>query len=374
MWLKYVVAFIAFVLMISGCGKKEPEVIKIGVVGPFSGQLASWGGYLRKGIELAYNGLSKDEKEKIVLLYEDSEADPKKAVSAVQKLISSDNVKIIIGPVTSSEVLSVAPIAEKLKTILLAPMAPHKDITQAGDYIFRIYPSDEKRSIMLADYTVHELKAKQIGIIYCSDEFGTSTFKIYSRRLIELGIDDYSIITESYQTGITDFKTVITKVKSKRPDITFIVGHSKDLGYIVKQSYEQHFKTQFVSTADFEHPDVLKIAGDAADGTIYGYMVFDVGTPDSALQDFRKGYQKYYTTSEEPGLPVALSYDAFGIIHTVIGQARTADEIREGLYHLKDYPGATGKITFDENGDVTRSWGLKVVKNRQFITLKTNYP
>jgi len=375
-WLIVIIVVIAGIWW--GVSRKpaEEEVVKIGIIAPLSGPASTWGEQLRKGIELALDELNLDERKLLRIIYEDSEADPKKAVSAVQKLISVDKVQAIIGPLSSNEVLSVAPIVEKAKVVLLTPTAPHKDIAKAGDYIFRIYPSDEKRSIMLADYTVRELTAKRVGVIYRGDEFGLAVKDEYIQRLKELGLKNNSIITERYEPGNTDFRTIILKVSIKNPEVVLIVGHSKELGFIVRQSHEMGFKPQFLSTADFENPEVLKIAGEAAEGVIYGSIMFNIKSSDSRVKSFRDRYQKFFNTTEEPGIVTALSYDAFNVIYYAIKRASfpSSDNIKKMLYRIKNFPAVTGDITFDEHGDVTKSWGLKIVRNGKFEVLMEKYP
>ena len=366
---------LAIFLGMLGCAKKENE-IKIGAIGPFSGPAGMWGEQFKKGIELVLSELDPDEKNFLHIIYEDSEADPKKAVSVVQKLISADKVQVIIGPLSSNEVLSVAPIVEKAKVVLLTPTAPHKDITAAGDYIFRTYPSDEKRSIMLADYSVKEQDAQTVGIIFRGDEFGLAVKKEYVQRLRELGVKDNSIIAERYEPGSSDFRTVISKTKTGNPEVVLIVGHSRELGFIVRQSYEMGFKTQFLSTADFENPEVLKTAGEAAEGVIYGSMVFNLKSSNPLIKSFRERYQKLFNTSEEPGIVTALSYDAFRVIYHAIKKANplNSHNVKKVLYQIKDFPAVTGSITFDRYGDVTKTWGLKIVRNGKFEVLMEHYP
>jgi len=366
----------ALLFAFNGCGKKDADVVKIGAIGPFTGPAGMWGEQFKRGIELALSELNPEERGSLQIIYEDSEADPKKAVSAVQKLISADKVQVIIGPLSSNEVLSVAPIAEKAKVVLLTPTAPHKDITNAGKYIFRTYPSDEKRSIMLADYTFKELKKKILGIIFRGDEFGLAVKKEYIQRLKELGLKDDFIIAERYEPESTDFRTAISKIKDKNPKVVLIVGHSRELGFIAKQSFEMGFKPQFLSSADFEHPEVLKIAGRAAEGVIYGSLVFNLKSPDPLIKNFMKRYQELFNTSEDPGIITALSYDGLRVIFNAIEQAKppNSENIKTALYQTKDFPSVTGSITFDEYGDVTKTWGLKIVRKGKFEVLMEHYP
>lgn len=229
--------------------------------------------------------------------------------------------------------------------------------------------------MILADYTYNDLYAKSIGIIYRKDDFGIAVQEAYVHKLIDLGINNDSICSEGYEPGLTDFRTVIAKVKAKNPSVVLLVGHSKELGFMVRQSYEVGFKPQFLSTADFENPEVLSVAGEAADGVIYGSIVFDVNSPDPLMRTFRKRYQEFFKTAEEPGLVTALSYDAFRVIYDVIKRSEfgSVESIKDSLYKTKDFPGVTGNITFDENGDVTKSWGLKIVRNGKFEVFKQSY-
>lgn len=119
------------------CVEKKSDEIKIGVVLPLSNSEISVGGKRTlQGIELAVNQYQKENQNtKIKLHVEDSEADPTKGVSAINKLIFQDGIKYILGDLTSSVTLAMAPIAEKNKVIILAPGASNPNIRNAGDYI-----------------------------------------------------------------------------------------------------------------------------------------------------------------------------------------------------------------------------------------------
>src|SRR3989344_8827560 len=115
------------------------ETIKIGVVLPLTGPSADGGNYVKNGLLLAQDELNNDQDlaYHYELLFQDSMYDPKTAVSAVRKLIDSDQVKYIVGAQGSSETLAITPIAEENKVILITPGSQSDKISQAGDYIFR---------------------------------------------------------------------------------------------------------------------------------------------------------------------------------------------------------------------------------------------
>ncbi len=140
---KWVIGVIIVVAIIwfgySAIKTKEVSSIKIGAILPMTGDLATYGGGIKNAAELAVE--NSGLKDKIQLVVEDDHSCvPADAVGAAQKLINLDKVNGILGAVCSSAVLSVAPITEKAKLILISPSASSKSVTTAGDYVFRIFP------------------------------------------------------------------------------------------------------------------------------------------------------------------------------------------------------------------------------------------
>jgi branched-chain amino acid transport system substrate-binding protein len=134
-----VVAAILAILFIATQTKKELMEIKIGAIFALTGDAAPYGERAKRGVELALEEINKGgiKGRKIKITYEDSQGNPQKAVSAFLKLINLDKVKFILGPLSTTEVLAIAPMAEKEKILILTPTASAPQITKAGDYIFR---------------------------------------------------------------------------------------------------------------------------------------------------------------------------------------------------------------------------------------------
>ena len=137
------------------CLRKQADenTIKIGVIMPQTGFLASPGQSVISGINLCIDEFnSKNSDKKIELIFEDSKSDPKIGVSAINKLINVDHVKIVIGDLGSPIFLAMASIAEKNKVVMISPGASNPSVSEAGDYIFRIYTSDEFDGKVMAGY------------------------------------------------------------------------------------------------------------------------------------------------------------------------------------------------------------------------------
>ena len=158
-----------------GCAKNDDGEIKIGVILPLTGPGAPYGQAEREGIELAINQFNAggvvNGKRKIRLIIEDSKTEPASGVSAINKLIQLDKVKVVIGDLASSVTLAMAPIAESHKVLLITPGASNPKISDAGDYIFRLYPSDDYQGKLLAKWASTK-GINQVGIIHINNDFG----------------------------------------------------------------------------------------------------------------------------------------------------------------------------------------------------------
>lgn len=352
-----------------GCVKKEEKEIKIGAILALTGDAAKYGESVKNGFEFALqekNSSGGIKGKKIKIIFEDSKADPKLAVSSFNKLIDIDKVQVVLGPMSSSEVLAVAPLAEKKKIILFTPTASAPSITNAGDYIFRNVTSDLFEGEELASFAFNDLRLKRAAIIYINNDFGIGLKDSFKRKFEQLGgsIAD----TETFEQGSTDMKSQISKIKSTNPEAVFIVGY-KEMGSLLKQAKELRLKTQLLSFSMFEDPEILKIAGDITNGVYYTYRSFETTSDEEVVKKFIDNYKAIYKT--EPDIFSALGYDALRIIiYAMERSGTTADGVKQALYSVKDFPAVTGSLSFDKNGDVVQPMGIKVVKDGKFIWYK----
>jgi len=355
----------------SGCAKRE-KVIKIGAILPLTGEAAKYGQSAKRGLGLALEEINTSGGvggKKLSLIYEDSKANPKEGVNAIQKLITIHKVPAIIGAMASSVTLAIAPIAEKNKTVLLSPASSAPKITYAGDYIFRNCYSDIYEGTKMADYIWNETFYRIIGIIYINNDYGIGLKVAFEKRFTKLGGE--VIISEPYEFGSTDFRAQISKVKNANPDAIYIIGYS-EIGRLLRQAKETDLNKPFFSVIMFEDPDILKIAREAAEGVIYTFPSYDPESQEKQIRDFVEAFKKKY--GQIPDGFTANSYDALKILVLAIEKGGEDSEgIKNALYTIKDFPGVTGRTLFDANGDVQKPIGIKTVKDGRFIWLKFKY-
>lgn len=353
---------LSVLLVISGCSKKEPREIRIGAVLPLTGSAAVWGQNAKMGIEIALDEINSSggiRGKKIRLIYEDSQSLPRNAVSALQKLISTDKVSVVIGDIASSSVLAMAPIAEKNHVVLLSPGASNPDISKAGDYIFRNWQSDALEGDVDAHFAYEKLGYNKAATLYVNNAYGTGLKDVFEEVFRKLG--GKILISESFQQGDTDMRSQIRKIAEANPALIYMPGYPPEMAIVLRQAKEMGIKIQFLSVQAFDDPKILETAGGAAEGAIFS-VPKPPDTSNTVVSNFIRKYKEKF--NKEPGVCSDTGYDALKIVCWTIDRTTeiSGSAIQLQLLKLKDFPGAAGATTFDSNGDVVRDFIFKKIK------------
>jgi len=360
---------LAIVLVVTQT-RKEPEKIKIGAILPLTGDFSSHGNDAKKGMDLALEEINSKGAiygKKVSIIYEDDKMQPEIGVSGFRKLVSIDKVQVITGILGSSVCLAIAPLAEKQNVVLLSLTASSPELTHVGEYFFRIWPSDVFEGKFVAEKTVKELGTKKFAILYVNNDFGIGLKNAFRKEFEKIG--GQVLIEESYSQGDTDFRTQLSKIKPKNVEAIYLPGYYQEIAKILVQSKEMGIYTKFLSASPVENPELIKLAGDAAEGLVYARPAFDPLRPQKNYIKFADAFKNKYGMS--PGIVAAYGYDAIQIIFLAIekGGAK-GDKIQESMSHIRNFEGTTGTISFDEYGDVIRQMVLFTVKGGNFVPLR----
>lgn len=350
-----------------GCTKakeKGAEVITIGAILPLTGDAALYGNNDKEGIDLAVemvNNKGGINGRKINILYEDSKAEAKTGVSAINKLANS-NISVIIDDAISTVTLGMLPIATDKKIIILSTGATNPSLSGASPYFYRVWNSDAEEGVFAARASFETLGLKKIAIVYVNNDYGKGLMDVFKKEYSSLG--GQITTEETYEKTDNDFRNLITKIKQSVPEAIYLVGYASETGIITKQLRELKVPSKIIGTVAMEDPVFLNLAGKASEDVIY---IFPKAPDGPIVTEFKELFRKKY--GKDPGLLCDVAYDAANlVIHAYEKGAKTSDEIRKIFAELKDYRGASGEITFDSKGDVHKPMILKVIKNGSFTT------
>jgi len=360
------VAAAALVLaLFGGCAPKGD--IKIGALLPLTGDGASYGEAISGAVNLAVDAVNAKGGiggRKLVVIYEDTQINPEMAVSAARKLIDVDKVSVIVGPLSSTEAMAVAPIAEQNKVILISPSATSSDFSRAGDYVFRTIVSDVYDGTAMADYASGK-GYKKVGVVYQNDAGPKGVADAFIAKFKLLGGEvPYS---DGAAPGAKDYRTQIARLKAANVDAVYFALYLKESESFVRQVRELKLDKQLLTHQLIDDPVVLGRLGKAADGIIFTSPKLTPETGNPGVKAFYALYKAKF--GKDPLQFTANSYDAaMLIIKAIEAKAPAADGIKTWLYAVKDYDGASGTLSFDANGDVQQKMLIMRVEGGKAIT------
>jgi len=354
----------------------EGDVIKIGVFEPITGANAGGGALEVEGIKLANKLYPEVLGKKVELVIVDNKSDKVEAANAAALLVEKEKVSAIIGSWGSSLSMAAGDIVKNAKVPAVGASCTNPLVTLNNDYYFRVCFIDPFQGTVMANYAYNKLGAKKAAIIQeVSNDYSVGLAKFFMDAFKELTGDENSIVAvTNYNTGDQDFTAQLTNISAANPDVIFAPGNFTESALLIKQARQLGIKVPIIGGDTWETPEFIEIGKEDVEGAVFStfFATEKPITPES--EKFLEAYRKEY--NKEPAAVTALGYDAYILILDAIKRAGSADPvaIRDALAETKDFMGAAGVITLDENGDAVKDAVIKVVQNGKFTYLDTVKP
>lgn len=369
----------ALLLTTAGCGggsapaansgSGEGGAAKLGVVSYLTGGGAAYGQSQKEGLDLAMAEINAQGKVKIELLYEDSRGSNTEAINAVNKLINKDNVVGIIGPTLSGEMFAAGPIANQAGVPIMGTSTTAEGITDVGEFVFRNALPESSAVPQAVKKSVEKYNLKKVALMYSSNnDWAVSGYKTMEQALKDNGVE--IIATETFADKDTDFSAQLTKIASLKPDAVMVSSLYQEAALVLKKAREIGITVPFVGTNGFNSPELIKIAGDAANGAVVASPWYP-GKENDKIKKFVADYKAKY--NKVPDQFAAQSYDALYIYASALEKAGSTTDrakLRDSLADIKDFEGVTGKFAFDDTRNPLMDATVLIVKDGQFTELK----
>ena len=325
----------------NGSSESASSEVKIGFIGPLTGDYANYGTLCRQAVEMAIdecNAKGGIDGMTVKLIAEDSEGDPNKAYAAMEKLANTDKVSAVIGPVLTGEAFSVGPIACELG-------------------VLSVTPSDGLQGEVAGKYWYQVLGYRKLAVLYAKNDYSQG---LYEGMKESFEADGGSIVAvETFMVGDKDFKTQLTKLKDTDAEAIYIPDYTAEMAQILEQASQLGVNKPFLSGDGFLSEEIYQLAGEYTDGVVYTASAQLEET--SLVKEFRDAYTAKWGIG--PDSFATNSYDATNILLSVIDEVGTDRKaIRDGFAAVKDYEGVNGTINFAENGDLVAYQGIYEVE------------
>jgi branched-chain amino acid transport system substrate-binding protein len=335
-------AFSAFPALAQG------KTFTVGVPLPLTGAEAKFGEMKKQAYQMAADEINAKggvKGTKLAFDIQDSGGKPDTATAIVEKFITINKYPIVVGEYTSQCSYAVAGVAEKYKVPYLVDTGAADKITQQGwKYIFRLNSPAGLYAKGVFSFFEEVAKPKSVAILFENTDFGTSTSKSMKDYAESHGMQ--VVLAEGYQAGAVDFKPILQKVKSLRPDIVYMVSYLMDASLLMRQSKELDLNAQaFIGgAAGHTLPEFLENAGDATEFCMSATLwTPQVKYPGAAT--FDANFQKLY--KKAPSYHAAEAYATAYVLADVLARTKSmsSDDLRDALA-ATDMMTAFGPVKF----------------------------
>ncbi|HZZ94120.1 MAG TPA: branched-chain amino acid ABC transporter substrate-binding protein [Usitatibacter sp.] len=357
---------VALALGMAGCGKKEEPAktdassssaapangvtVTIAHAGPLTGSIAHLGKDDENGVHLA---IDQANEQKITIdgkpvtfkmVSEDDQADPKTGTTVAQKLVD-EKVAAVVGHLNSGVSIPASDVYAKAGIPMISGSATNPQLTERGlKTVFRTVGRDDQQGPAIASYIAHELKAKKVAIADDKTAYGEGLANEVEKTLKG---DKVSVVGRERTTDKeTDFKAILTKIKSKNPDVVFYGGMDATGGPLLKQARELGIKAVFAFGDGACTDEMSKLAGQAAENMVCS----QAGLPrEAADPEFVKAFTAKYGEIKQYA---PYFYDGTLAMIEAMKKANSTDPAKFApeLFNVS-FKGATGTVQFDQKGD-----------------------
>ena len=347
------------------------DTIKLGVVGPHSGDLASYGlpsVNAAKILAEQINAAGGINGKKIELLVEDTVCDAKTATDVATKLVS-DGAQIVLGGICSGSTKAALPIYKDSGILVMSPSATNPALTQSGDYdnFFRTIAPDDAQAQLDVDFALDKLGYTKIAVVHDKGDYGKG-FAEFAKKFLEESGKAEVVLFEGVTPGAVDYSAIVQKIKKSGAEAVMFGGYHPEASKIVTMMKKKRLEADFISDDGVKDITFIKVAGKFAEGA---YASGPMDTSSNPLSQAAVAAHKAEYNAD-PGAFYENAYSAVLAMANAVEKAGSTDlaALKKALQSEKvDTP--VGTISFDERGDaIGVGFSVYQVQDGVFVELK----
>lgn len=331
------------------------EPLKIGLMAPLTGSWASEGAEMKQVLDLLaeeVNGKGGVIGRQVEIVTEDDGGDPRTAALAAQRL-TTRGVHAVIGTYGSAVTEATQNIYDENKIIQIADGSTAIRLTEKGlKYFFRTCPRDDEQA-KVAVQAIRKIGSKKLAILHDNSTYAKGLAE-EAKTLLKDDKGVEIVFFDALTPKEQDYTAVLTKMKSVQPDLVFFTGYYGEAGLLLKQKQQMNWNVPFMGGDATNNPDLVKIAGkEAAAGFYFVSAPLPKDLPSEQAKSFLTSFTKKYGHAPN-SIYAVLAGDGFRVATYAIEQTKSEDTTKLADYmhkELKDFPGLTGKISFNDKGD-----------------------
>jgi branched-chain amino acid transport system substrate-binding protein len=357
------VALVA-VLAFSPLAWSTVKSIKVGINAPITGDIPKVGEGTKFAAQMwleevmAAGGLEVGGKKyPVELVVEDNEAKAESAVKASTKMITEDEVLVIVGPQSSKQAIPAGDVANNYATPMITPWSTNPAATKDRPFVFRGCFLDPFQGPVLANFITEEFGFTKAAVLYdVASDYPKGLAEFFKEAWEKVHGPGSVVAFESFTTKDADFSSQLTKIIQSGAEVLFTPQYYNEVALIVQQAHELGWNKPIVGSDSWGSAETVELCGKDCYGLFFSSHYAAAGAT-GATKDFIDRYQAKF--GYVPDDVAALTWDSLGIVKTAIQSldGLTGDiekdrkAVRDAMAKVQEFEGITGKMTFTEDGD-----------------------
>ncbi|VEN73600.1 Branched chain amino acid ABC transporter substrate-binding protein [Candidatus Desulfarcum epimagneticum] len=342
--------------------------IKLGVAGPHSGDLASYGIPTVNAAKLVVRKINEKGGilgQKVELMIEDDVCKPEVATNTATKLVSGD-VDVVLGHICSGATKAAMGIYKESKVIVMSPSATNPALTQSGLYsnFYRTIASDDAQAKLEVDFALDVLKLSKIAVIHDKGDYGKGLAE-FAKAFLEKSGRAEVVLYEGVTPGAMDYSAVVQKIKRSGAEAVIFGGYHPEASKIITQMRKKKMDIAFISDDGVKDVTFIKVAGKYAEGA---YATGPKDTSDNPLTIMATEEHKN-EFGEDPGAFYLNAYSAaIALLNAIEKSGSVEYDAIEKALRSEYVETPLGKISFDARGDaIGVGFSMYQVKNGEYV-------
>jgi branched-chain amino acid transport system substrate-binding protein len=344
------IAALAQAVLIVGCGgSDESNTTPIAIVGPVTGQYASFGAQMTNGGQMAVEDINEAGGvlgKKLDLQIGDDACDPKQAV-AVANQMAGNNVALVAGHYCSGSSIPASKVYAEADMVQISPASTNPAFTddRAGPNIYRVCGRDDQQGGIAGKYLATHFADKDIAIVHDKTAYGKGLADEVKKTLNAAGKQE--TLYEAITAGDKDYSALVSKLKQANIDVLFYGGYHTEAGLIIRQMRDQGMATILMGGDALITQEFWSITGPAGEGTLMTFSPDPRKNPAAA-----EVVKRFKEKGIEPEGYVLYTYAAVQTWKQAAEKAKStesADVVK--AMNDTEFDTVIGKFKFNEKGD-----------------------
>jgi branched-chain amino acid transport system substrate-binding protein len=355
------------VLSVNAWAFGRKKVIKVGINAPITGDIPKVGEGTKYAARMWLEDINKaggievgGKKYPVELVIEDNESKAESAVKANTKMISEDEVLVIVGPQSSKQAVPAGDVANNYETPMITPWSTNPDSTKDRPFVFRGCFLDPFQGPVLANFITEEFGFTKAAVLYdVASDYPKGLAEFFKMAWEKIHGVGSVVAYESFTTKDTDFSSQLSKINKSGAQVLFTPQYYNEVALIVQQAHELGWSNPIVGSDSWGSAETVTLCGKDCYGLFFSTHYAAAGAK-GATKEFIDRYNKTY--GYIPDDVAALTWDSLRLVQTAIENSgkisgkikNDRKAVRDALAKIKNFKGITGDMTFTEEGDPSK--------------------